>query len=74
MQMAVGFHNGCTSFDLYAAEGVNAYGGFATPKEVALMQIAVGFHNGCTFLDSYIAEGVDACGGFATRKDPGDID
>ena len=34
MQMALSFRNGCTFLDAYAAGGVNACGGFATPKKV----------------------------------------
>ena len=70
MQMAIGFHNRCTFLGLHTAEGVNARGGFATPKEVYFMQMALGFHNGCTFLDLRAAESVNARGGFATRWIP----
>ena len=36
IQMAFGFHSGCTFLDLYAAEGVNACGGFATRNDSLL--------------------------------------
>ena len=37
MQAASGFDNGCTLLDLYAAEGVNACGGFATRVDTLLV-------------------------------------
>ena len=35
--MVLGFRNGCTLLHLYAAEGVNAGGGFATLNDTSFM-------------------------------------